>query len=312
RTIPVAAGEGFSGGFPLSATTIGNVALHLERAGPGDLKIARDFTVGVRPGQAYQLRRFVGKLEPGQSVTLDDGGADEFLPGTAEALLSVSPRPDWDVPGLLRALDRYAYGCLEQTTSRALPLLYVEAVAGLWRTDPGFNPGEAVDRAIGHVVELQRSDGSFGVWTETEETVPWLDAYATDFLLRAKEHGKNVPDYALKGALAWLRDYVRQEHREKKDLPALAYAHYVLAHAGAGDLATLRYFNDTQMAELPTQLAKAQSAAAARRRRSPIAAPARPGGPCRSPAFRRAICRPRARDTRSAARSTGKTDRRRI
>ena len=262
RTIPLKAGEGFSGSFPLSAATIGNVALHLELAGPGDLKIARDFTVGVRPGQAYQLRRFVGKLEPGQSVTLDDGGADEFLPGTAEALLSVSPRPDWDVPGLLRALDRYAYGCLEQTTSRALPLLYVEAVAGLWRTDPGFNPGEAVDRAIGHVVELQRSDGSFGVWTETEETVPWLDAYATDFLLRAKEHGKNVPDYALKGALAWLRDYVRQEHREKKDLPALAYAHYVLAHAGAGDLATLRYFNDTQMAELPTQLAKAQLAAA--------------------------------------------------
>src|SRR5207237_148588 len=130
------------------------------------------------------------------------------------------------------------------------------------RTDPGFNPGEAVDRAIGHVVELQRSDGSFGVWSATEETVPWLDAYATDFLLRAKEHGKNVPDYALKGALAWLRDYVRQEHREKKDLPALAYAHYVLAHAGAGDLATLRYFNDTQMAELPTQLAKAQLAAA--------------------------------------------------
>jgi hypothetical protein len=262
RNIPLKAGEGFSGSFPLSATTIGNVALHLELAGPGDLKIARDFTIGVRPGQAYQLRRFVGKLDPGQSVTLDDGGADEFLRGTAEALLSVSPRPDWDVPGLLRALDRYAYGCLEQTTSRALPLLYVEAVAGLWHTDPGFNPGEAVDRAIGHVVELQRSDGSFGVWSETEETVPWLDAYATDFLLRAKEHGKNVPDYALKGALAWLRDYVRQEHNEKKDLPALAYAHYVLAHAGAGDLATLRYFNDTQMAELPTQLAKAQLAAA--------------------------------------------------
>ena len=262
RTIPLAAGQGFSASFPLAATTIGNVALHLELAGPGDLKIARNFTVGVRPAQAYQLRRFVGKLEPGQSVTLDDGGADEFLPGTAEALLSVSPRPDWDVPGLLRALDRYAYGCLEQTTSRALPLLYVEAVAGLWRTDPGFNPNGAIDRAIGHVVELQRSDGSFGIWNDSGDTVPWLDAYATDFLLRAKEHGKTVPEYAVKGALAWLRDYVRQDHTEAKELPALAYAHYVLAHAGAGDLATLRYFNDTQMANLPTQLAKAQLAAA--------------------------------------------------
>jgi len=49
------------------------------------------------------------------------------------------------------------------------------------------------DRAIGQIVELQRSDGSFGVWSDTGDTVPWLDAYATDFLLRAKEHGKNVP-----------------------------------------------------------------------------------------------------------------------
>src|SRR5204862_377295 len=82
---------------------IGNIALRLDLTGPGGVQIARDFTVGVRPAQAYQLRRFVGRLEPGQSVTLDDGAAGEFLPGTAEALLSVSPRPDWDVPGLLRA-----------------------------------------------------------------------------------------------------------------------------------------------------------------------------------------------------------------
>ena len=209
-----------------------------------------------------ELRRFVGRLEPGQSVTLDDGAAGEFLPGTAEALLSVSPRPDWDVPGLLRALDRYPYGCLEQTISRALPLLYVDTVAGLWRTDPGFSPAAAIDRAISHILELQRSDGSFGVWSESDDTVPWLDAYAADFLMRAKEHGKTVPDYALKSALGWLRDYVRQEHTELATLPATAYAHYVLARAQAGELGALRYFTDTKLSELPTQLAKAQLGAA--------------------------------------------------
>ena len=202
----------------------------------------------MRPAQAYQLRRFVGRLEPGQSVRLDDGAADEFLPGTAEALLTVSPRPDWDVPGLLRALDRYAYGCLEQTTSRAMPLLYVDAVAQLWRTEPGFSPAETIDRAIGHVVELQRSDGSFGVWSDSDDTVPWLDAYATDFLLRAKQHGKAVPDHALTAALGWLRDYVRQPHTEERSLPAVAYAHYVLAQARMGELPALRYFTDTQLA----------------------------------------------------------------
>jgi alpha-2-macroglobulin len=166
------------------------------------------------------------------------------------------------VPGLLRALDRYAYGCLEQTTSRALPLLYVDEVAALWKTDPGFDPAKTIDTAIAHIVELQRTDGSFGVWSDTDDTVPWLDGYATDFLMRAKAHGHVVPDFAIKGAVAWLRDYVRQEHTDDKDLPALAYAHYVLAQAKADDLGALRYFNDTAMTRLPTQLAKAQLGAA--------------------------------------------------
>jgi uncharacterized protein YfaS (alpha-2-macroglobulin family) len=262
RAVPLAPGGNFADGFVLSATAPGNAALTLELTGPGDLRIVRDFVIGVRPAQAYQLRRFVGRLLPGESVTLDDGAADEFLPGTAEALLSVSPRPAWDVPGLLRTLERYAYGCLEQTTSRALPLLYVQEVARLWRADPGPTTAEILDRAIGHIVELQRSDGSFGVWSDTGETVPWLDAYATDFLIRAKEHGKNVPDFAIISAVSWLRDYVRQEHTEIGDLPAVAYAHYVLARTKSDDLPGLRYFSDTQMARLPTQLAKAQVAAA--------------------------------------------------
>jgi uncharacterized protein YfaS (alpha-2-macroglobulin family) len=262
RIVQLSQGGRFSDGFPLSAMTPGNASLELELSGPGDLKVVRDFTIGVRPAQAYQLRRFVGRLQPGERVTLDNGAAGEFLPGTAEALLSISPRPDWDVPSLLRALDRYAYGCLEQTTSRALPLLYVEDVARLWHTDPGASTTEILDRAISHVVELQRSDGSFGVWSDSGDTVPWLDAYAADFLIRAKEHGKNVPDYAIKSAVVWLHDYVRQDHTEIAELPAVTYAHYVLARAKSDDLDTLRYFNDTQLARLPTQLAKAQVAAA--------------------------------------------------
>jgi alpha-2-macroglobulin len=262
RTVPLDKGKGFTGSFPLAAQTSGNVALRLELTGPDNLRIARDFTVGVRPAQAYQLKRFVGRLEPGQSVSLDDGAADEYLPGTAEALLSVSPRPDWDVPGLLRSLDRYAYGCLEQTISRAMPLLYVDAVSQLWRTEPGFSPAATIERAIGHVVELQRSDGSFGVWNDTDDTVAWLDAYAADFLLRAKEHSKAVPDYALTAALGWLRDYVRQPHTNDRSLPAVAYAHYVLAQARMGELPALRYFTDTQLGNLPTQLARAQLASA--------------------------------------------------
>jgi alpha-2-macroglobulin len=262
RAVALAPGGRFADAFTLTATTPGDAALKLELSGPGGFHIARDFTLGVRPAQAYQLRRFVGRLQPGESVTLDDGAADEFLPGTAEALLTVSPRPDWDVPGLLRALDRYAYGCLEQTTSRAMPLLYVEEVAKLWHTDAGPSTAATLDHAIGHIAELQRGDGSFGVWNDSGSTVPWLDAYATDFLMRAKAHGNAVPDLVLSGALGWLHDYVRQEHTDPRQLAAVAYAHYVLARANADDLPALRYFADTRLDQLPTPLARAQLAAA--------------------------------------------------
>jgi hypothetical protein len=162
----------------------------------------------------------------------------------------------------LRALDRYPYGCIEQTTSRALPLLYVDAVSKLWNTDPGFSASEALDGAIGHIVSMQKGDGSFGVWDDSGDTVPWLDAYATDFLLRAGAHGSKVPDYAVKAALNWLHNYVRLEHKEPGDLSAVAYAHYVLAVGKADELPVLRYFNDTQMTNLPSRLAQAQLGAA--------------------------------------------------
>ena len=71
-----------------------------------------------------------------------------------------------------------------------------------------------------------------------------------------------MPDFAIKAAVGWLRDYVRQEHTDVEDLPAIAYAHYVLARAKVRRSAALRYFSDTQLARLPTQLAKAQLAAA--------------------------------------------------
>ena len=143
-----------------------------------------------------------------------------------------------------------------------MPLLYVDAVAGLWRTDPGFSPAETVDRAIGHIVELQRGDGSFGVWSDTDDTVPWLDAYATDFLIRAREHRRDVPEFAIKAALGWLRDYVRQEHTRGRGDAGRRLCALRAGARRAGDVADAALFQRYAAGELPTQLAKAQLGAA--------------------------------------------------
>ena len=54
---------------------------------------------------------------------------DGLVPGSASATLAVGPLAQLDAPGLLEALDRYPYGCTEQITSKALPLLYLDEVA---------------------------------------------------------------------------------------------------------------------------------------------------------------------------------------
>ena len=61
-------------------------------------------------------------------------------------------------------LDRYPYGCAEQTTSRAMPLLYVAELskaAGL-PEDPDLH-GRIQD-AIYRVLNYQSTTGSFGLW----------------------------------------------------------------------------------------------------------------------------------------------------
>ena len=53
----------------------------------------------------------------------------DLIPRRTKVIVTVGPTAAFDVPGILASLDRYPYGCAEQTTSRAMPLLYVNDVA---------------------------------------------------------------------------------------------------------------------------------------------------------------------------------------
>ncbi len=107
----------------------------------------------------------------------------------------------------MAALDKYPYGCTEQITSRALPLVYLDDVvlaAGLTGQKP---VRERVQTAIGDVLVNQGSNGSFGLWSPGSEDL-WLDAYVTDFLTRAKEKGYDVPAVAFDLAVTNLKNRV--------------------------------------------------------------------------------------------------------
>ena len=55
------------------------------------------------------------------------------------------------------------------------------------------------------MLDRQRFDGGFGLWSASGEAEPWLVAYATEFLLRARPPVPPVPEQALKDALKFAR-----------------------------------------------------------------------------------------------------------
>ncbi|MCG8509799.1 MAG: alpha-2-macroglobulin family protein [Rhodospirillales bacterium] len=257
-------GAGHAAFFDLKAETPGLAKIHMDLEGPDGFALRRDWTLAVRPAQLRISDSFAYRMMPGETMTLESAESAPFLPGTAETLLGFSPRPDLDVPGLLRALDRYPYGCLEQTTSRALPLLYVADVAEIWGgTGSDARQKERVRNAIRRVLEMQRGDGGFALWNPAGNAELWLSSYVVDFLIRARAAGYKVPDWALGRALEWLEKRVkRAEWGDKPDLGGTAYAIYDLAAAGVGKAAQARYFAERHIDKLPTPMASAQLGAA--------------------------------------------------
>ena len=230
--------------------------------GPGGFALERKYALEVKPSTQILARRTVKPLAPGQTLTLNGEVFADLLPGTGKLALSVTPSAALDVAGLLQALDRYPLGCTEQVISRALPLLYAnELSVNLHLTvDAGLD--KRIADAIETVLARQGPEGAFGLWSAGGDD-PWLDAYVTDFLTRARDRGFSVPDDAFKLALERLRNYVSTAPDPSTDGGlSLAYALYVLARNGVAPVGDLRYLADAKINDLKTATAKAEVGAA--------------------------------------------------
>jgi uncharacterized protein YfaS (alpha-2-macroglobulin family) len=166
---------------------------------------------------------------------------------------------------VLQDLSHYPYGCLEQTTSIAFPLLYVKELAEVWdvKNDDAKGDHDQIQSAVDRAFEHQRYDGQFGLWSGSDSADRWLSAYAMDFLTEARAQGYRLSDLGYRNGLKGLELIIGGYSQDDAEtLNARAYALYVLAKAKAANLSDLRYFNDTYLDRLPTPIAKAQVAAA--------------------------------------------------
>jgi alpha-2-macroglobulin len=247
---------------PLSARAAGNAAVTVRVSGPGAFVLERSYELPVRPATQVLARRTVKPLAKGESLTLSNDLFADLVPGSASVALSVGVSNALDAAALLAALDRYPFGCSEQITSRALPLLYVNDLAGSAHLALDTTVEQRIRESIDRLLARQGSNGSFGLWSAGGDDV-WLDAYVADFLTRARERGFAVPDIGFKLALDRLRNFVGNAEDTAKDGGRnLAYALYVLARNGAAPVGDLRYFADAKLDAITTPIAKAQIAAA--------------------------------------------------
>jgi uncharacterized protein YfaS (alpha-2-macroglobulin family) len=94
----------------------------------------------------------------------------DLVPGTGGVAISVGPSTALDAATLLKALDRYPFGCSEQIASRALPLLYVNELATESQLAPTAD-SQRIRDAIDRLLARQGSSSSLacGRWAATTQ-----------------------------------------------------------------------------------------------------------------------------------------------
>ncbi|OQY59496.1 MAG: hypothetical protein B6245_06385 [Desulfobacteraceae bacterium 4572_88] len=270
--------------FPVTASPdyaygTSKILLHLEGEG---ITLERDWKLGVRPGYPAIARKVRKVLKGKIGETTGDekqGSASQnaftlgrsltanMIPSTVEAGMKISPVIPLDIQNAMKGLIGYPYGCLEQTTSQAYPLLFATP-ENISKYDlPPISHGERIgrlDKAIQRLSTMQLASGGFGLWNRNSPETPWLTAYATDFLLRAREMGVDVPetmtDTAFERLEAYMRkgpplpDYGSAEELEHLDFAVRAYAAHVLAKVDWADLGTLRTLYDNHREQAGSSL----------------------------------------------------------
>jgi len=251
----------FSVSVPVTAGDVGLQTINIALTTPDGRQLSKIVTVPVQIGDPEVARTSRFTLAAGNSFSFDADVFAGLRSGTGTATLSVGPLARFDVPGLLQALDRYPYGCTEQVTSRALPLLYFDQVAEAMGLATRDQVALRIDQAIAEVLTNQSSNGAFGLWRADTGDF-WLDAYVTDFLGRARTQGFTVPEPAFRQALNNLRNQVNYTPDFDEGGQEIAYALFILAREGAAATGDLRYYADVKGDAFSTPLAAAQLGAA--------------------------------------------------
>jgi len=214
--------------------------------------LVQDMPLPVRPPAAYQSRQEYVVLAAGEKRSFANTAfvEDEQLDTT----LTVGNDPALRISNALKSLINYPHGCVEQTTSRCLPLYLFRKSSALVESTLAENErAEAMLQAgIKRLFSMQTSSGGLGYWPGASSPDRYGSVYALHFLALV-ERDREIPLPA--ESFKALQDYVRKLCSETSDqsssgLYLRAYAHYVLALNG--DAEALKQIARFDAIEIPS------------------------------------------------------------
>ena len=186
----------------------------------------------IRPASPIITRGGYLAASPGQPLEIEVPGG--FIPGTESLDIKLTPWPVLELPSGLDYLERYPYGCAEQTISKCIPLAYLADIGQ--RIGPGVfdaqRVSEKVQSGIIRLMGMQCADGGIAMWPGSRESWPWASVYAAHFLVEAEKAGHAVPEGFRTSLLQYAMRLLEKDAGDADRLETQAYACYVMAIAG--------------------------------------------------------------------------------
>lgn len=176
-----------------------------------------------------------------------------WVPTTDQYVIQTAGMPAATFARNLQYLLQYPYGCIEQATSRVMPLLYYNDLIKV--ADPALFGSRGAEYFIQEgIIQLNSMllpDYSFAYWPGGTSGNHWSTIYASHFLSEASKAGYQVDKKVLEGTYDHLNDLARGKMVSGLTETHRIYAAYVLAQAGRLEQRGVSYLKKVEITSLP-------------------------------------------------------------
>lgn len=213
------------------ALSIGPVEVNVEALELGTAKeplTAQSKTAfSIRPATALHSQIEAKAIRAGEQYLIPP--PQSFVKGTARMTVSISGRPNIQLGPALQELISYPYGCVEQTSSRLLSLLYASDVLGDDRTEM---VDSMIQGGITRLWSMQTRSGGLSYWPGGSTSDLWGTAYAASCLLEAQNAGYTIDPQFTKELVKYLDQRLKTTGNDSPDLNTKALICRVLTVFG--------------------------------------------------------------------------------